>query len=201
MSESVESVERCLRCGKENPGLRVDCVSGSAQYNTQVTVNGTAAYRLDGAIRDQYVTGCACPGCARKAVKAKARGSSVGWAIGGFALGFLVPYGLLLALKIDIGPYNAENPPLALFLAIAAVAGILCGLLRYRKLAALPDAFGVAFLLDRQDKNHFRHLPAEKSVYPGADEAAKKRYFLRLDLFPGDKGSTLANRIWDKHMK
>ena len=196
-----DTVERCLHCGHENPGLRVDCVSCSAMHDTQMTVNGRAAYRVGGAIRDQWVMGCACPGCAVKAIKAKARATAVKWAIGGFGGVFLILYVLSGVPLPGRGQPLFENAPLVPFLAVAAVAGVLCGLLRARKLFSLPQAFGVAFLLDKQDKNGFRHLPAEKSVYPGADEAAKKRYFLRLDLIPGDSGGRISEEIWNGHMK
>ena len=76
---------------------------------------------------------------------------------------------------------------------------VVLGLLRFRRISALPDAFGVAFLLDEKDPSHLDHLPCERALYPGVDLAAKKRAFIGFDTFSGTDGSILAEQIWEQN--
>ena len=193
---SLES-ERCLGCGRGDPDVRVDCVSFTLRYDTRARVNGAEVFRTRGAVRSEPVTACACADCARRAVERRARASALKYAAGGFVLTLMAA---LFAWSL-FRPTSAEGILWGPLLAAAVLAGAVLGFLRFRRVSALPPEFGAAFLLDTADPACFSHLPRERALYPGADEAAKKKAFIAFDAFPGSDGTALAERLWEKNTR
>ncbi len=191
-----ETSTKCLRCGKSDPDLRVDCVAFSRNHE-KVTKYSNGVECRTVAVRDQEVTGYACSGCAAKALKHHAVF---------VAAGVMIFAAVVFALIIRAGlqaPHLAflREVPLPLQIAVAALVTVAAGVLAYRRSVSLPVAFGVARLLRKKDPDYFEYLPCELSLYPGATDAEKKKAFVRICGNPEIGGSVLAKEIWEQHIR
>ncbi len=194
-----ESVDCCIQCGKKDPDLHVECVRFSPMHNVVRTGGSVVSY---GFVQDKTIVGHACSDCAKRAGKRSNKWAFVRFAIGGFGLGFLLPYLLWFVVNKELlqNEAAAQNAPYGLLLAVAVLAALISALVGYRKYAALPVEFGVAFLLEKKDPDHFCHLPCDRSVYPGKDEKAKKRLLYRLCPHPQNVPSSYYDDLWNKHI-
>lgn len=187
----------CLRCGKSDPDLRVDCVAFSRRHETVTRYSNGTELRSDGAVRDQDITGYACTGCAVKFLKQSAVSRAAGSMI---AVAFVFAMVILFGLHTP-GVRFLDKIPLPLQVAAAVLVTVITGVLAYRKTASLPAPFGVALLLRKKDPDHFEYLPCELSLYPGENDAERKKAFVRICGKPEIAGDLIAKKIWEEHIR
>ena len=187
----------CIRCGKREPLMEVECVPYTLQLDRVQRV-GSSEMRFRGAVfRHESV--CACTGCAKKAVKRRAARVAIWDAVIGFVILWIAANGLWLGIQSIRKTVPAA--PQGLLLAIAALGGALVGWIEFRQYSALPDAFGAAFLQEKKDKSHYHYRPCDRSLYPGKDEAERKKSFARFSALSGTDGSSLEEEIWSQHTR
>lgn len=197
----VESSGSCIRCGKRDHLLEVECVPYTLQMDRVLRV-GSTEMRRRGAIF-KHETVCMCPDCARRAVRNKAVTVAVAQFVAWFA-GLLIVAGLLRKMlqtsPLAIPEALFGTVPVVLVVAVAACVGAVAGRSRFKQYAALPDAFGAAFL--REKRKHANPcLPCDRSLYPGEDEASRKKWFYQLSSVSGVDGRILMDEVWEKHTR
>ena len=197
-----ESSGSCIRCGKRDHLLEVECVPYTLQMDRVLRV-GSTEMRRRGAIF-KHETVCVCPDCARRAVRNKAVTVAIAQFVVWFA-GLLIVAGVFRAF-VRSSTLNVPEAlfgviPMVLAVAVAACVGAIAGRLRFKQYAALPDAFGAAFLRFKKKGNTNLYLPCERSLYPGTDAAAQKESFSRFSMISGTDGRILMDEIWEKHTR